>query len=493
MTCSEQLAAWASGLRFEAIPRRVVSFARSQLLSTLAAARAGRAHPLGEAIERAYGPPVQADPARAACSLAALTMCLDFDDSVFAGHVSHSTVTVPVAHAAALELDGPDLVTAIVAANECAARVTAAATIGPFRGQTAAHSHLAGAAAARLRAERAPADRWVSALGLAFAAPPWSLLPAFLGSDAKVLIAAVPVRTALDACDAAAAGLRGAPDVLEHEDGFLTRFAEVPLPDALVAGLGQRWHTETLSFKVYPASTGAYAGVDCAVDLHRELDGIDPERIEEVVVSGSLFTVGTEAEAARYAAGEDPPVSALTYSSAYTVATALLTGGLRPEDLAPPATDDPVRRALGAKVRVEHDAERSRRAILATVPMGEGLRQAGQRAAGWVERSGGTALFDGADASDLMNVIGPPSETFENAEKAMGARVTVRLDDGTELTRERDIPTGMAGPETRARHLELTRDKFLACGGSEAAADALEAIDAAPAGEVARVLAEALA
>jgi hypothetical protein len=142
---------------------------------------------------------------------------------------------------------------------------------------------------------------------------------------------------------------------------------------------------------------------------------------------------------------------------------------------------------------VEHDVELSRRAIMATVPIGEALRQAGQRAAGWVERSGATALFDGADASDLMRAIGPPSESFEAAEKAIGARVTVRLDDGSELVRERAIPTGMAGADTRARHPELTRAKFLAGGGPEATADALAAIDGAPPGVVARALSDALA
>jgi hypothetical protein len=91
-----------------------------------------------------------------------------------------------------------------------------------------------------------------------------------------------------------------------------------------------------------------------------------------------------------------------------------------------------------------------------------------------------------------MTAIGRPSETFEDAEKAIGARVTVRLDDDTELVAEREIPTGMAGPDTRARHPELMRAKFLACGGTEGAADALATLDGASPDEVARVLAGAL-
>ena len=233
MTLTETLAAWGSGLTFDDVPDRVVAYARSQMLSQLAAARASLDHPLGRKIVAAFGPPTQADPRRAASVLASLTMALDYDDTVYAGHVTHSTVNVPVAYAAHLGLDGRSLLAAVVAAGECAARVTAAATLGPHRGQTAAHAHLVGAPAARLHGEQAPADRWVNAWGLALAAPPWSLHRAFLGSDAKLFTASVPIRTGLDACDAAAVGLRGAADILEHPEGFLARFANEPLPDAV--------------------------------------------------------------------------------------------------------------------------------------------------------------------------------------------------------------------------------------------------------------------
>ena len=148
------------------------------------------------------------------------------------------------------------MLTAVIAANECAARITAAATLGPFRGQNAAHTHVAGAVSGRLRAEGAPVEQWVNAFGIAFSMPPRPFLRAFLGSDAKVLSAATPVRMGLDACDAARAGLLGPRDVLEHPDGFLATFATVPLPDAVDLDLGRRWHTETLSFKVHPGGPG---------------------------------------------------------------------------------------------------------------------------------------------------------------------------------------------------------------------------------------------
>ena len=57
------------------------------------------------------------------------------------------------------------------------------------------------------------------------------------------------------------------------------------------------------------------------------------------------------------------------------------------------------------------------------------------------------------------------------ATKATGARVTVHLADGRTVSRSRLIPVGAAGPDTRARHSDLVREKFLSVGGPRQVAD----------------------
>jgi len=487
MTLTEDLAGWASRLRFEDVPERVIAYARSQVLSQLAAARAALDHPLGRKVVAAFGPPTQEDPRQAAVVLASLTMALDYDDTVYAGHVTHSTVNVPVAYAASVGLDGRALLAAVVASGECAARVTAAATLGPHRGQTAAHAHLVGAVAARLHGEHAPAERWARAWGLALAAPPWSLHRAFLASDAKLFTASVPVRVALDACDATAAGLGGALDILEHPEGFLACFASTPLPDAVAAGLGERWHTETTSFKVYPGCAYLDPAIDCAIALHGRLGGLRADDISEVVVHAGILTVAVDLRAAPHVRGPDSTVAALNFSVGYSVAVSLLTGALTHHDFRVPRLGDSDRWAVAAKVRVEHDEALTRRSLLATAPIGEALRQAGpDRAVAWLRASGGE------EAAALAADLAPPAATFEDAEKAVGARVEVHLTDGRVLEESCDVPIGAAGPATRRDHPELMRRKFLACGGSETVADALAHLDDLRPAEVARVLAAAL-
>ncbi|WP_078992499.1 MmgE/PrpD family protein [Streptomyces sp. MMG1121] len=463
-----ELSHWAATLRPGDIPCRVLKLAASQVLSQIASIRAGLQHPLGRRLVAAFGHPMQRDPRQAAGVFAALGSWLNLDDTAYAGHLSNSTVAVPLAFAYARQLDGLSLLTAVVAANECAARITASATLGPLRGQSAVHTHLAGAVAGRLHCDRAPATLFENAFGLAFAMPNWPLMRAFLASDARLFNTFTPVRTAMDACDAAHAGLRGAPDIMEHSDGFLARFATVPLPQAVAKGLGRRWHTDTLSFKMHPGGPGIDAAVDCAAEIHRELGALRPRDVAEVVVEASLYTLFAGQRAAQYVTGPGSPLGALVLDVPYPVATTLLTGSFGVDDFSSPHVDDPDRWALARRIRLEHDTEMTRELFLSDAPFGEAVREAGQLAVPWLRGFGGDELVD------LVGTLSADGRDFSRSTKATGARVTVRLTDGRTVCRTRLIPLGAAGPETRAGHADLVREKFLSVGGAQEVADTVD-------------------
>jgi 2-methylcitrate dehydratase PrpD len=474
----EELSGWAAGLRFADVPERVRALAVSQLLGHLGAVFAGARHSTGRRV-LSLGAPLGADAAQSAYVLAALSMLLDFDDTVFAGHVSHSAVGVPVAYARSAGVDGERLLLSIVAATEVAARVTAAATLGRFRGQTAAHAHLAGAVAGRCVVESRGASVMCDALGLAFAQPPWSLQHAFFGSDAKVLTASTPVRTGLDAVDAAVAGLHGARDLLEHPDGFLAAFASTPLPQA-AGGLGSRWHTDTLSIKVHPGCAYIDAVVDCAVRLHPQV-AARFDQISSVEVDASIFTVGMEERSGPYLHGEASGLAALNFSTGYSVACALLRGRLEVEDFEAARVGDASVWRVARLLRVRHDPELSRRALLAAAPVGAALRMAGPDGATWL--AGGT----GMSAEDALVLLGEPEGDFEAAEKAVGARVRVSFADGSSVDAAVDIPRGAAGPDTQVRHREIAREKFIGNAmpvlGEDAAAEMADAVEAVAAAD----------
>ncbi|WP_424217670.1 MmgE/PrpD family protein (plasmid) [Streptomyces sp. BI20] len=492
-TLAEELARWASALRLDDVPDDVVTTAKHQILSQSAAVRAGLDHPLGRRFVRAFGAPLQEDPARSAYVLASLGSWLHFDDTAYAGHLSNSTVTVPLAYARRQGLTGERLLTSIIVANETAARITAATTLGPFRGQSAAFTHVTGAIAGRLRGEDAPARRWVDTLGLGFGLPPRTVPVGFLDGDAKLFGAATPVRVGLDACEASAAGLAGSPVIFEHPEGFLSRFATVPLPEAIVAGLGTRWHTRTTSFKVHPGGPGMDAAIDVGLELHRELSTPDrplrAEDIAEVTVDTSLYTAAVERRAAEYLRGEVSPVSALVFSLRYTLATALLTGRLSTEDFTERALADTERWALADRVEVRLDREMTRELFHGEVPFGEALRQAGERGTPWLRQFGAAWEGDGNWLVDLVGELPPSNPDFSGARKVTGARVLVRLRDGREFRRELHVPRGaVGGGADRPPIAEVVREKWLGTGGGEEFADGVDRLEKASAEEVAELI-----
>lgn len=279
--------------------------------------------------------------------------------------------------------------------------------------------------------------------------------------------------------------MRGATDVLEHQDGFLSDFAAVALPEVVDQGLGTRWHTDTLSFKVHPGGPGVDAAVDCATELHTALGTVLPDAIVEVVVEASSYTLTADRLSRRHLDGADSPVGAVVLNVGYPVATALLGGHFTVADLRRPAIADPGRWLVAGRVRLVHDPAMTRELFAAVAPFGAALRQAGSRAEAWVRGFGP----DAAEAVQEQHA----DDDFTCARKATPARVTVRLADGRVLTRERSIPVGAAGPDTRVRHRELTQAKFVAAGGSSDVAAAAGKLDAMDATELDEWLVAALA
>src|SRR6185312_9954873 len=113
--------------------------------------------------------------------------------------------------------------------------------------------------------------------------------------------------------------------------------------EALVARLGERWHTDTLSFKRFPASAYLQAPFECAERLAARHGPFAAGDIDEVRVEATLLTSLLEQKAAAHVVGPASGTAALTFSAGYGIAVLLLTGGYTTGDLAPPAVSDPDR------------------------------------------------------------------------------------------------------------------------------------------------------
>jgi 2-methylcitrate dehydratase PrpD len=494
-----ELADWAHGLRLADVPPFVRARAVDQLLSTLGAMFAGSASALGPKIDRAFAAHAPG-PVRDAMRMASWSMVLDYDDVMLGGHTGHSAVLVPLAFAEGHS--GAELLLAQIVANEIAARVNMVCAVGSTRGQMATHLHLLAAAAARAKLEGLDAESFAGALSFALSYPAQALYPAFLGSDAKVFCAALPIRAGIEAVDAVRAGLRAADDLLDGPHGFFATHARVAVRDFL-GGLGARWHTATNSFKIYPVCGYLCSALDATLELVRAYD-LDAADVASVDVWGSLFIVGMDAHSAPYLDGPRSSIATLTFSTPFVIACAIAARAFTPAQLERAWIEDPRVWQLAARVRSRHDPRLTREALTADIPIGAALRRVTRgQAAGFAWSIAATAFGRAGrwrrPLETLRLIAGlaaaagerGPME-FERATKPLGARVVIRLRDGRTLEREVSIPRGFAGSIDDVRALMI--HKFLAAAApilgsarAAAAAVALEHFESLAASDVAQL------
>lgn len=440
------MARWACNLRIADVPQYVREHAHAQVLSTVGAVISGMTSELGPRIAAAL------PSAHRAVRWAAWSMVLDYDDVMLGGHTGHSSVLVPLALAEGHTSD--ELLLAQIVANEIAARINMVCAVGNTRGQMATHLHLVSAAAARAKLEGLDEATFAEALAFALAYPGQALYPAFLGSDAKVLCAALAVRVGMEAVDAVRAGLRAPREPLE---AFFERAARVPIRDFL-GGLGERWHTATNSYKLYPVCGYLCSAVDATLGLVREHD-VRADDVVAVDVHASIFTVGMDAHSAPYLDGPHSCISTLTFSTPFVIASAILAREFTPAQLQRDWITGPRVWELAARVRTHHDLRLTLRALTADIPIGAALRRIPRwKAALFALTLVRTARLNAVDAVRL--VAGLTKAAGERAPldlthstKPMGARVEIRLADGRLLQREVSIPRGFAGSTDDARAL----------------------------------------
>src|SRR5437868_6465871 len=297
MTSVADIAEWAAGLRVDDIPVDVLALGgdqrRSVLGSVAASSRDGAARRVLAAVEgwAHVGPVALVGTERrvsvedALYGAAALSMALDFDDYVCFGHTGHSGVLVPLVLAASTGSPAADQLVAQTIANEVEARLGGACLIGPQNGQLWSFIHGAGAALATGRLLQLDATAMAHALAIALYQAPRAIVPGFMAPDSKLLTAAEPTVAGMRAARLAAAGVTGPLDALDDRQGFLSAFADAPLP-GMLGGLGEGWATRTVCVKPYPGC----AYLDTTVDALLELGPPPTAEVESVVVEASVLT-----------------------------------------------------------------------------------------------------------------------------------------------------------------------------------------------------------
>src|SRR5262245_23182534 len=357
----DQLAGFATGVRFDALPDSAVTAAKLVLLDTLGAIVAGSVLPenakladlaagrsrSGRAALLGHG--AKADPFWAALSNATAGVALEMDEGNRLGGGHPAIHVIPGALAVAEEraLEGRCLLAAIVAGYEVGSRLGGATTAKPN-----VHSHgtwgtiSTAVAVARLGEFDATAMREVINLAASMS-PANTWTPALRGATIRNLY---PGRSAFQgvlAVDLHRAGftaLRDAPS-----DVYGTILADGFEPDLAVDGLGKRCRIEENYFKFHACCRYNHYALDALAAIRREhafsVDDISAVRVV-------TFPFGL-----RMADPDPPSMLAAKFSIPYAVASSLVLGHAGLAAFEPAALGAPRIRDLARRVEVTADPE----------------------------------------------------------------------------------------------------------------------------------------
>jgi 2-methylcitrate dehydratase PrpD len=149
----------------------------------------------------------------------------------------------------------------------------------------------------------------------------------------------------------AKAGFKGPPAVFEHRFGVFKSFAGVDIADTWQNAEGAQWEVELMAPKPYPACLCVHAPVQAILKL-RAAGKISPERIDDirnVHCDVPAWYVGLVHEPAASKAAPRTPYEA-RFSAPWTIARALLDGGLDVWSFIPEKLADGAARSLAERV-----------------------------------------------------------------------------------------------------------------------------------------------
>ncbi len=296
---TRDLAAFASQLNFEDIPRAVVERMHDCVLDSIGCCLHGATLPWTRKVQEMVlaegalpAASIFGGGGRTSVSQAVLVNgtaghAFELDDIHKESIVHPGSLAMPVAMAlaeAAGNASGRDLITAMVAGYEVGTRVGSAATMSLFlRGfhpQGTSGAFVAAATAGRMLGLD-PA-RMQHTLGIV-GSQAGGLMAAQEGAMVKRFHCGRAAQSGVYSALLARRGFTGITNVLEAPyGGFLSSLSDKPAPTRLTAGLGTAWETANVGYKPHAAVTSIHTALDALADLMREnkLSADDIERVD---------------------------------------------------------------------------------------------------------------------------------------------------------------------------------------------------------------------
>lgn len=497
----EEISEWISSVRYSDIPESVITRAKFQILNNISASYAGLlangAQGIIEASEKIFSEKgkatifalgEKASPAQALFVNSSLSMTFDYDDYLFLGHTGHSSVFTSLALGEDLGINGKEIITSAVIANEIAGRLGASVVIGPHNGQLWSFIHSIGSASAAGRLLNLSVEKIKNAIGIALYQPNFPLWPGFMGPDSKILTASTPALNGLLSAYLADKNLSGAHSIIEHRRGFFKYFSFEPLR-FMFSGLGESWVTESIAYKIYPGCAYIDTTMDALFKTLEEAENvrgkrIKPEDVERVVIEANLLTVGMDTISKEFIKKERIEAININFSIPYNLAIGIISHRLTPAELTQDNLDKNAEliKSLAKRVIVKHKPEMTLKVIESFIESGltsRALMSMGLKKIPEIRRKlkDYTGKLIELKFSDILSLIFPltgiatknllnfalrkkktnalNSISFANFKLLFPSSVTLHLRDGSEFYSLQEFPLGSNCDPEQLKRVEM--------------------------------------
>jgi 2-methylcitrate dehydratase PrpD len=372
---SRELAQWVSSLQYKDLNAEIIRYAKRYLLDALAVAWAGSramgtegAHAWvtaqgGKAESRVWLTNEYLPATSAAFINGIYAAALDFD-SVHDQATSHPDIVIIPALMALADrqpMHGKDFLTAYIAGAEMHVRLCMGITHNPGWFMTSTLGVFASAAISA-RVLGLDVNGIHTAMGIALSRAAGTQQSLVEGALVKRLQSAFAARDGVEAAFLAQCGITAPKQMFEGERGFDNLYE--PLDRArTLGGLGQSYLLQTLTLKNYPSCFCNHAAIVATEKL------VAQHQLTIDQLSGCTVRITpymNRLVGAQFSLGDSPQVAA-QFSVQYSIASILLRGSFRLQDIDTDAVLDPAVMECIQKIKIEIDQTESGKFTPATV------------------------------------------------------------------------------------------------------------------------------
>ena len=332
---TKALAEFAAGLRYEDIPQPAIAIAKACIIDTVGVVLFGSTLPWSKIVDE-YVQHVgtgrssildkgfrHTSAPGAAFANGAFAHAFEFDNlrqPSTGVHPGATVLTGALAAAEEAQVSGKELITAFVAGLECMFRFALAAksTSEKLGFHAPGITGVFGSAVAAAKIMKLSAAQTTMAMGIggSFCSGLLAFVKSGQGGMVKRIHMGRAAEGGVTAANLAARGFEGPEVILEGKFGVLDVYARDGEPALMATGLGERWETQTITFKTFPCHVTSQSPVQALLALRAEhaftADDVAKIAIE---VSDKVLSHHTETE--------PRDVATAQYSLPFTMALAM--------------------------------------------------------------------------------------------------------------------------------------------------------------------------